>query len=58
MCFCYYLLICDLYDDGFKNLVYVASRWPLMFVDGLNKTTKQIRMHGRLSEFRFEFEIS
>jgi hypothetical protein len=29
-----------------------------MFVDGLNKTTKHIRMHGGQSEFRFEFEIS
>jgi len=29
-----------------------------MFNDGLNKATKLIRMHGRLSDFGFEFEIS
>jgi hypothetical protein len=23
MCYCYYVLICDLYDGGFDSLVYV-----------------------------------
>ena len=29
MCYCYYVLMRDLYDSGFNSLVYVASKYPL-----------------------------